>query len=141
MTNEQVLQEIGNMAMLDHPNVIKVFEYFNDGEFISQIMEPCHGGELQDKIDVLRKTGKAPYDEAFMCDVMKQMLRALAFMHNIPFLHKDLKPQNIMMVDEACSSIKVIDFGLAELFRQEQEYAACVGGTLLYMAPEVMQQK
>ena len=39
---------------------------------------------------MLRKTGKAPYDEAFMCDVMKQTLRALAFMHKKPFLHKDV---------------------------------------------------
>jgi len=141
MTSEQILQEIGNMAMLDHPNVIKVYEYFDDSEYVSQIMEICNGGELQDKVDVLRKTGKCPYDEAFMCDVMKQTLRALAFMHTIPFLHKDLKPQNIMMVEKECSSIKVIDFGLAELFNKEQKYAAFVGGTLLYMAPEVFRQK
>jgi serine/threonine protein kinase len=53
-------------------------------------MEPCYGGELQEKVDVLRKTGKAPYDEAFICDVMKQTLRAVAFMHTKPFMHKAL---------------------------------------------------
>lgn len=141
MTSDQILQEIGNMAMLDHPNVIKVYEYFDDGEYVMQIMEPCNGGELQEKVDVFRKTGRMPYDEAFMCDVMKQTLRALAFMHTMPFLHKDLKPQNIMMVEKDRSSIKVIDFGLAELFNKEQKYAAFVGGTLLYMAPEVFRQK
>jgi len=141
MSDDQILQEIGNMALLDHPNVIKVYEYFNDDQYVSQIMEPCYGGELQDKVDVLRKTGQAPYDEAFICDVMKQTLRAVAFMHTKPFLHKDLKPQNIMLVDTECASIKVIDFGLAELFNKGQEYAAFVGGTLLYMAPEVFRQK
>jgi len=141
MSDEQILQEIGNMALLDHPNVIKVYEYFNDDQYVSQIMEPCYGGELQDKVDVLRKTGRAPYDEPFICDVMKQTLRAVAFMHTKPFLHKDLKPQNIMLVDKDCSSIKVIDFGLAEVFNKGQQYAAFVGGTLLYMAPEVFRQK
>ncbi|CAE8628917.1 unnamed protein product, partial [Polarella glacialis] len=141
MTSDQILQEIGHMAMLDHPNVIKVYEYFDDPAFVSQIMEPCNGGELQDKVDEFRKSGKAPYDEAFVCDVVKQTLRALAFMHNKPFLHKDLKPQNIMMVDKASSSIKVIDFGLAEMFNPHQKFAATIGGTLLYMAPEVFRQK
>ncbi|CAK9098317.1 unnamed protein product [Durusdinium trenchii] len=141
MTSQQILQEIGNMAMLDHPNVIKVFEYFDEPNFVSQIMEPCYGGELQDKVNVLRKTGKAPYDEAFVCDVMKQTLRALAFMHKKPFLHKDLKPQNIMLVDQDSSSIKVIDFGLAELFNPQQKFANFIGGTRLYMAPEVFRQQ
>ncbi|CAE7674001.1 CPK7 [Symbiodinium necroappetens] len=141
MTSQQILQEIGNMAMLDHPNVIKVFEYFDEPNFVSQIMEPCYGGELQDKVAAFRKTGKAPYDEAFVCDVMKQTLRALAFMHKKPFLHKDLKPQNIMLVDQDSSSIKVIDFGLAELFNPMQKFANFIGGTRLYMAPEVFRQQ
>eukprot|EP00913_Durusdinium_trenchii_P022721 g21337.t1 len=98
---------------------------------VSQIMEPCYGGELQDKVNVLRKTGKAPYDEAFVCDVMKQTLRALAFMHKKPFLHKEI----------IASSIKVIDFGLAELFNPQQKFANFIGGTRLYMAPEVFRQQ
>lgn len=140
-TSDQILQEIRSMAMLDHPNVIKIYEYFDDASSVSQIMELCNGGELQEKIDVLRKTGNRPYDEDFMRDVMKQTLRALAFMHSMRFLHKDLKPQNIMLVDKVSSSIKVIDFGLAELFSPKQEYVTNSGGTLLYMAPEVIQRR
>lgn len=134
---KQIMQEIGNMAMLDHPNVIKVYEYFEDENCVCQIMEQCKGGELQDQMDLFRKKGKWPYTEAFICDVMKQTLRALAFMHKKPIMHKDLKPQNIMMVSKDSSSIKVIDFGLAELFRPAQEISTTPGGTLLYMAPEV----
>eukprot|EP00959_Pyramimonas_sp_CCMP1952_P202746 4240389-Pyramimonas_sp.AAC.1 len=70
------------MAKLDHPNVIKVYEYFEDGTSISQIMEPCNGGELQHRIDDMFKKGTQQYDEGFICDVMKQTLRALAFMHS-----------------------------------------------------------
>lgn len=137
---DQVLQEIGNMAMLDHPNVIKVYEYFDNELCVCQIIEQCEGGELQDQVDHYRRTGVMPYDEAFVCDVMKQTLRALAFMHKKPCMHKDLKPQNIMLVERGSSSIKVIDFGLAELFMPSQEFATSAGGTLLYMAPEVFRQ-
>jgi len=70
-----------------------------------------------------------------MSDVVKQTLRALAFMHSIRIAHKDLKPQNIMMVERDSASLKVIDFGLAEMFDPQQKFAGQIGGTLLYMAP------
>ncbi|CAL1131914.1 unnamed protein product [Cladocopium goreaui] len=141
MKVEEILQEIESMAMLDHPNVIKVYEYFEDKESVSQIMEPCCGGELQDKINDVFQKGQPRYAETFVCDVMKQTLRALAFMHSHNFMHKDLKPQNIMLVSKDSSSIKVIDFGLAELFEPDQKHSDAFGGTLLYMAPEVFKLK
>lgn len=143
MKVEEIMTEIGNMAQLDHPGLIKVYEYFEDDESISQIMEPCKGGELQDRIDaVFRKKTESCYTEAFMCDVLKQLMRALAFMHSRRYMHKDLKPQNIMLVEKMrpgaeSADIKVIDFGLAELFKSDQQTTDQVGGTLLYMAPEV----
>jgi len=147
MRADEIMAEINNMALLDHPGVIKVYEHFEDARTIIQIMEPCRGGELQAKIEaVFVKKSEQRYPEVFMCDVMKQVLRALAFMHDKKFIHKDLKPQNIMLVEEMCSgeskaSIKVIDFGLAELFGKGQEKASEVGGTLLYMAPEVFKNQ
>lgn len=62
-------------------------------------------------------------------------------MHGNRYMHKDLKPQNIMLVEKGGSSVKVIDFGLAELFQGDQESSDAFGGTLLYMAPEVFQYK
>merc|ERR1712190_65953 len=101
-----------------------------DATSFYQIMEPCNGGELQDKFELFKtckQQGKGcPYDEKFVCDVMKQSLRALAFMHKKRYMHKDLKPQNIMLTDKDPQnpSIKVIDFGLAELFKAEQDTSA-----------------
>eukprot|EP00933_Yihiella_yeosuensis_P071088 TRINITY_DN79288_c0_g1_i1.p1 TRINITY_DN79288_c0_g1~~TRINITY_DN79288_c0_g1_i1.p1 ORF type:complete len:585 (-),score=122.13 TRINITY_DN79288_c0_g1_i1:64-1764(-) len=141
MKLEEIIQEIESMAQLDHPNVIKVYEYFEDRDSVAQIMEPCRGGELQGTIDEVFQKGKPRYTEEFICDVMKQTLRALAFMHGEKFMHKDLKPQNIMLVDKESSSIKVIDFGLAELFQKDQKVSETFGGTLLYMAPEVFECK
>jgi len=141
METSEILREIENMALLDHPNVIKVFEYFEDAENFSQILEPCRGGELQDKIDDRFKKGISTYDEVFMCDVVKQTLRALAFLHANRFIHKDLKPQNIMLVDRNRAWIKLIDFGLTELFKPDQKFSSVFGGTLLYMAPEHFAQR
>eukprot|EP00928_Gymnodinium_smaydae_P004025 TRINITY_DN11411_c0_g7_i1.p1 TRINITY_DN11411_c0_g7~~TRINITY_DN11411_c0_g7_i1.p1 ORF type:complete len:745 (+),score=202.17 TRINITY_DN11411_c0_g7_i1:107-2341(+) len=141
MSLDEIMTEIQNMAMLDHPNLIKVYEYFQDEAAVTQILEPCNGGELQDRIDAVFRKGQQPYTEEFVCDVMKQTLRALAFMHTERYMHKDLKPQNIMMVDKDSSSIKVIDFGLAELFKKDQKVSRNVGGTLLYMAPEVFREE
>mmetsp|Transcript_42972 Transcript_42972/g.124273 ORF Transcript_42972/g.124273 Transcript_42972/m.124273 type:complete len:760 (+) Transcript_42972:101-2380(+) len=144
MKTEEIMQEIDSMARLDHPNIIKVYEYFEDRNSITQVMEPCGGGELQHKIDaVFRHKKEQMYSEAFICDVTKQTLRALAFIHGQRFLHKDLKPQNIMLVEPAqpgadSATIKVIDFGLAELFSKDQMVSSQFGGTLLYMAPEVL---
>lgn len=76
-----------------------------------------------------------------MCDIMKQTLRALAFMHEQHFIHRDLKPQNIMLEDRDSSSIKIIDFGLAELFQEDQKATHTFGGTFLYMAPETFYMK
>jgi len=125
------------MAMLDHPNVVKVYEYFDDAEFVSQIIEPCYGGELKARVEAMHKRGESPYGEAFICDVMKQTMRTLAFMHDLRFAHKDLKPENIMMVEKGSSSIKIIDFGLAELFTPHSDHSMSIGGTLLFMSPEV----
>lgn len=143
MELEDILHEIERMASLDHPNVIKVYEYFEDANAIYQIMEPCGGGELQDKVKAVKQTG-IMLSEDIIRDVIKQVLRALAFMHSKRVMHSDLKPQNIMLVDEAVAgagacSIKVIDFGLAELFSPDQQHSEKTGGTLLYMAPEVFQ--
>jgi len=67
------------------------------------------------------------------------LMRTLAFMHGMKFAHKDLKPENIMMADNVSTSIKVIDFGLAELFPPDQRHSEQAGGTLPFMAPEVFQ--
>jgi len=132
-----VLQEIHNMAMLDHPNVVKVYEYFDDDSYVSQIIEPCNGGELKARVEAMHKRGESPYTEAFMRDVIKQTMRTFAFMHSLRFAHKDLKPENIMMVEQGSSSVKIIDFGLAELFNPHSEQTGLIGGTLLFMPPEV----
>ncbi|KAF4745771.1 Serine/threonine-protein kinase 33, partial [Perkinsus olseni] len=81
--------------------------------------------------------------------VTREVLTALSFMHNQGVVHKDLKPENILFVDvsepreylggppRATGNVKVIDFGLAELFGTNIEKSMNVAGTAFYMAPEI----
>lgn len=140
--SEDVLREINSVASIDHPNIIKVHEYFEDADAVCQIMELCEGGDLQELIDAaFHKKTIQLYSEAFMKDVMRQTFQALACVHRKGLVHRDLKPQNIMLLRKhvagaSTCSIKLIDFGLAEHVRPDRRHLDHLGGTPLYMAPE-----
>ncbi|KAF4652941.1 hypothetical protein FOL46_009427 [Perkinsus olseni] len=144
----QLEEEIKIISQLDHPNVIKIYEYFEDPKHIHLIMEACWGGELLSVIQTAVNKG-ASLPESFIADVTREVLTALSFMHNQGVVHKDLKPENILFVDvskpreylggppRATGNVKVIDFGLAELFGTNAEKSMNVAGTAFYMAPEI----
>eukprot|EP00922_Rhytidocystis_sp_ex-Travisia-forbesii_P019595 GHVS01028975.1.p1 GENE.GHVS01028975.1~~GHVS01028975.1.p1 ORF type:complete len:342 (-),score=37.58 GHVS01028975.1:3-1028(-) len=70
-----------------------------------------------------------------------QIMNALAYFHDKNVVHKDLKPENILFQDTTADSpIKVIDFGLAELFEKSEQHSRNAAGTALYMAPEVFRR-
>lgn len=128
------------MSELDHPGVIKVYEYFDTPEALFMIMEVCAGGELLGRIKNGQKSlaqKGIEHHEKWIHDTIKQTLRALSFMHNRRVAHKDLKPENILYIDDVSNTIKVIDFGLAEWFKQSQRYSDLQCGTPLYCAPEI----
>jgi len=152
MSINEILQEIQNMACLDHPNIIQMYEYFDEAEYIIQIQDYARGGELWDRLEV--SGNFSDFGEAEVRIIMKQMMKALAFMHDEEcelhpcYLHKDLKPQNIMFCEpESAESksltIKLIDFGLCETFVKDQEMVAQAagGGSIPWMAPEVSRGK
>ncbi|KFG38076.1 calcium-dependent protein kinase CDPK6, partial [Toxoplasma gondii p89] len=99
----------------------------------------CEGGELLERIVSAQARGKA-LSEGYVAELMKQMMNALAYFHSQHVVHKDLKPENILFQDTSPHSpIKIIDFGLAELFKSD-EHSTNAAGTALYMAPEVFKR-
>jgi len=137
---QQILDEILIMSQLDHPNILKIYEYFIDPNAIYLVMEVCAGGELLARIKSGQKTlaqKGIEHHERWIHDTMKQTLRALSFMHGRRVAHKDLKPENILYTSEESNTLKVIDFGLAEWFKQSQRYSDLQCGTPLYCAPEI----
>jgi calcium-dependent protein kinase len=93
---------------LDHPNIVKYYETYEDVKYLYLVMEYCNGGELFDKI-TSKKTGV--FSEIEARSLMKKLLMALNHCHMSGIAHRDIKPENIMIgVDD---EIKLIDFGLA----------------------------
>jgi calcium-dependent protein kinase len=103
-------------------------------------MEYCTGGDLLNVIKDSIKT-KNRIELETIRSILFQILRAVAFMSARRVIHKDLKPENIMLVPTQAKTsgpiIKVIDFGLSELFALDQETSNMVAGTAFYMAPEI----
>jgi len=131
-------QEISIMKQLDHPNVIKLFETFEDHRNIYLVMELCTGGELFDRIIEL---GHLTEHQAAI--IMQQILRAIFYMHENKVMHRDLKPENFLFATKEAiekSPLKIIDFGLSCRFEVGQQMAT-KAGTPYYVAPQVLAGK
>eukprot|EP01057_Protomagalhaensia_wolfi_P005877 Protomagalhaensia_wolfi_Nauph_80__5876@NODE_756_length_2026_cov_31_084046_g568_i0_p1_GENE_NODE_756_length_2026_cov_31_084046_g568_i0NODE_756_length_2026_cov_31_084046_g568_i0_p1_ORF_typecomplete_len648_score155_64Pkinase/PF00069_25/8_3e70Pkinase/PF00069_25/6_3e03Pkinase_Tyr/PF07714_17/5_1e48EFhand_7/PF13499_6/0_00016EFhand_7/PF13499_6/4_2e03EFhand_7/PF13499_6/7_5e13EFhand_7/PF13499_6/4_1e17EFhand_1/PF00036_32/0_0014EFhand_1/PF00036_32/3_3e03EFhand_1/PF00036_32/0_0018EFhand_1/PF00036_32/0_003EFha len=138
---EQIEAEVEVLKALDHPHVIKIFEVYEDYNNIYIIQEVCEGGELLDRVSEANDRGKV-LTERYVKEVIRQLMEALAYFHSKRICHKDLKPENVLFQDsDLYSAIKVIDFGLAEIFNKADEYSQNAAGTVLYMAPEVFARR
>lgn len=132
-------QEIEIMRILDHPNIIKLYETFEDAKYIYLVMELCTGGELFDRII----DAECGFTEKVAAHLVKQILGAVLYMHMATIAHRDLKPENFLLANEkdvSESPIKVIDFGLSKQF-DPGGYMTTKACTPYYVAPEVLEGK
>ena len=135
---ERFRQEISIMKQLDHPNIIRLFETFEDHRNIYLVMELASGGELFDRIIEL---GHLTEHQAAI--IMQQILRAIQYMHQSKVMHRDLKPENFLFGTKESiekSPLKIIDFGLSCRFEPGQ-LMSTKAGTPYYVAPQVLAGK
>lgn len=98
---------------MDHPNIIRLFEVFEDEKDLYLVMELCTGGELFDRII---KSGH--FSERYAASIMKQILSAVAYCHANDVMHRDLKPENVLYSDPSpLSALKVIGRKTLRLLR------------------------
>ncbi|PHJ21601.1 calcium-dependent protein [Cystoisospora suis] len=129
-------QEIAIMKSLDHPNIIKLFETFEDHKNIYLVLELCKGGELFDRI-----IEEGYFSEMYAGSVMRQVFAALYYIHQHGIAHRDLKPENFLFADKSKEApLKIIDFGLAAR-AGPTTVLATKAGTPYYVAPQVLQGK
>jgi len=131
-------QEIAIMKMMDHPNIIKLYESFEDHRNIYLVMELCSGGELFDKI-----IESGHFTEVQAAIIMQQIIKAIYYMHENHVCHRDLKPENFLFVSKdkiENNSLKIIDFGLSCKFEAGQVLST-KAGTPYYVAPQVLSGK
>lgn len=125
----QIFQEINILSKLDHPNIIKIYEYFITSRCIYIVMELIDGGELFERI-----VANGNFSEKKACHLMKEILNAVQFCHIKKIAHRDLKPENILVEG---NTIKIIDFGTSRRFEPNQLMKNS-HGTPYYIAPEVL---
>jgi len=135
---ERFKQEIAIMKMMDHPNIIKLYESFEDHRNIYLVMELCLGGELFDRI-----IESGHFTEVQAAILMQQIVRAIYYMHENRVCHRDLKPENFLFLTKDSiekNLLKIIDFGLSCQFEAGQVLTT-KAGTPYYVAPQVLAGK
>eukprot|EP00920_Eleutheroschizon_duboscqi_P041915 GHVT01100589.1.p1 GENE.GHVT01100589.1~~GHVT01100589.1.p1 ORF type:complete len:511 (+),score=82.11 GHVT01100589.1:538-2070(+) len=134
---ESLLREVSLLKELDHPNIMKLYEFFEDSGYYYLVGEVYSGGELFDEI-INRKR----FSEADAARVAKQVLSGITYMHDLKVSHRDLKPENLLL-ERKCTpqgelpNIKIIDFGLSTHFEKSEKMKDKIG-TAYYIAPEVL---
>ncbi|MCQ2821526.1 MAG: protein kinase [archaeon] len=131
--------EIDIMIDMDHPNIIRIFEVYEDDNYIRIVMEKCNGGELFDTIIAKVDEGKL-FTEKEAAHILKQIVGAVNYSHKNHICHRDLKPENVLLVEGDKLEVKVIDFGMGKHFKDTSSMVERVG-TSYYIAPEVLKGK
>lgn len=134
VTDETFLDELRNeieiLKTLDHPHIVRPIETFEHRNQLFMVMECCSGGDLY---------SRDPYTEEQAARIINSILSAVSYMHEHTIVHRDLKYENILFVNNSPhAEIKIIDFGLSKKY-----IAACPTlsegvGTIYTIAPEVL---
>eukprot|EP00747_Dinoflagellata_sp_TGD_P163540 gnl/TRDRNA2_/TRDRNA2_182311_c0_seq1.p1 gnl/TRDRNA2_/TRDRNA2_182311_c0~~gnl/TRDRNA2_/TRDRNA2_182311_c0_seq1.p1 ORF type:complete len:575 (-),score=147.40 gnl/TRDRNA2_/TRDRNA2_182311_c0_seq1:178-1902(-) len=136
---EALETEVAVMKEMDHPNIVRLHEVFEDAQNINLVMEMCTGGELFDRIIM-----DEIFDEKKAASVMAQVFEGLAYMHRKNLCHGDIQPKNILFrepkerVVDLC--VKIIDFGLTRRFGPDDIWACDKSfERLFYASPQALQ--
>ena len=148
--------EIKILSMVDHPNIVRLFEVIEDDKYFNLLQELCTGGELYKKYQMTQLKEKE------IARIFNQIMSAVAYCHEKGIVHRDLKLENILFVsEEPDSPIKIIDFGFSVLLgkkpsinKEEKEKKSNSDGsdlkkfgfkklkskvgTLYYISPEII---
>ena len=131
----KLVEEVSIQRNLDHPNIVKVLEFYQNEKYFFIVTEFLEGGELFDRIMECQS-----FSEEMAANVMEQILSAVLYLHKHGFIHRDLKPENIIFeTKDPKSKIKVIDFGTSCQYEQGSKLKKKLG-TPYYIAPEVLKR-
>lgn len=130
---DAMIKEVEILSTLDHPNIIKFYETYNDDYYFHIVMELANGKDVLDKI-----IEEGSLSEKKVARITYQVLSALVYCHSKGICHRDIKPENILFANDSNEGeIKLIDFGLSRKYN-EREKMQTILGTSYYVAPEVL---
>lgn len=126
-------REVDIMKLLKHDNIVECYEFYDEPDAYTMVLEYMEGGELFDRI-----VKKVSYSEREARDVMKQIVSAIEYCHFLNIVHRDIKPENLLLLTkDNDESLKIADFGLAVII-EEGGTISGIAGSPLYMAPEII---
>lgn len=136
--DQTFLREIDLLQCADHPNIIKIFEHYDDKVNFYIITELVKGGDLLDTISEWKE-----FTEEKAAYIIFQLMTAVNYLHtSLKVVHRDIKPENILVEkseDKNHFNIKLIDFGTGNFLEKNKNFSLCVG-TPYYIAPEVLRK-
>jgi calcium-dependent protein kinase len=132
---ELVLAEVRNQLSLNHPNICRLLEVYEEPSRVILVLERMRGPDL---LSYWCRKDSYRENEAAAC--LRQICSAVGYMHSKGVCHRDLKCENFCLEEDALGArVKLIDFGLSEAFTSLPMTRAC--GSLHYVAPEIFLQK
>ncbi|KAI0560822.1 Serine/threonine protein kinase Rhodoplastic [Gracilaria domingensis] len=140
VTYRELQREIYTMQNIQHAGIVKTYDVFNTPTEAHFVLEFMHGGSLK---DLVRKAGGRLSEVASLA-MTKQVLQALAYLHQNGYAHRDIKLENILCETEEMGSTRVClaDFGYANFFEDPgDECMRSLIGTPVYVAPEIFHEK
>ena len=141
LSDGEIMDEINILKNLDHPDIVRIMEFYNTEQSYFIISEYCPGGELYFKVN-------QKFSETQIAVMFRQILSGLAYLHSNNIIHRDLKLENILIkeieksreTNEDLFILKIIDFGTAKIFDKNKKERTIVGSSY-YIAPEVINKK
>ena len=134
---ELVRTEVEILRVCQHPNIIHLYEVFENVDYFYIIMEYCAGGDLFSYLE--KRHFRLTEEKA--CRIIHKMCTALFYIHSYGIVHRDIKPENVLMTsNEETADIRILDFGLSKILGPN-EFCTEPYGTLSYVAPEVLLEK
>eukprot|EP00906_Rhabdomonas_costata_P018734 RCo027317 len=134
---EQLKNEVAIMKLLNHKNVVKMFEVIQSPDHIYIVLELVTGGELFDRIVAAKR-----FDEPTGRRYFQQLIFGVHYCHVQGVVHRDLKPENLLV--DGKGELKISDFGLSSFSKQrggQDKILMTTCGTPNYVSPEVLKEK
>ena len=128
---DRIQNEMKIISGLNHPNILKAFEIFEDDLFYYIVMERPEKGDL---FNYICSKGRLTLDEATF--IYYQIVNAVSYLQKQKIAHRDLKPENILLTEELI--VKIGDFGLSKYYQSNNVRLSTICGSPCYSAPEML---
>ena len=125
-------REFEIMSILDHPNIVRLYEIYEDEQYVHLVMQYCAGGDVAERI-----IDNGKFSELEAAHIMEKLLGAVNYLHMHNISHRDLKAENFLYESrKSDSEIKLADFGMSFRFGITQRMQS-LAGSPYYLAPEI----